>query len=163
MTLIEPLQGFFVERVWEFLPRLIARRIAPLETVASEVRIELRPLVPIEIHFGSSIPSFGMCLRITNLSLVGLKLDRLLYEVWIGQPTVKASHLEPRKIARRSVEDILLREQLTAEQQAQIRSQAKGQVVEDLTVNVTAYFESKNGPVVVKAQLPHRDVVCRGI
>ena len=60
MTLLEPLHGFFVERVWEFLPRFVARRIAPLETVASEVRIELRPLVPIEIYLGSPIPSFGM-------------------------------------------------------------------------------------------------------
>jgi hypothetical protein len=160
---LELLHGFAVERLYEFLPRAIARRIAPPETIAREVRIDLRPLVPIEVQFGASIAHLNICFRITNLSLVSLELDRLFYDVWFGQPTLEAQDMKPRHIERRSIEDIYLRHQLHSAQAGQIRSQANGQVIESVHVDVTAHFESKSGPVEVTARIDHRDVVCRGI
>ncbi|MGI8551316.1 MAG: hypothetical protein ACR2PL_11110 [Dehalococcoidia bacterium] len=157
------LHGFLVERVYEFLPRWIARRIVPTDVLAQEVRIGLRPNIPVEVQFGTTVPYLGICLRLTNLSLANVKLDRLVYDVWFGQPTVKASHVEPCKIAWRSSEDILLRENLNADQRQQIQSQAKGEVIELVTINMTAYFESKGGPFEVRERIEHRDIVCRGI
>lgn len=160
---VELLHGFFVERVYEFLPRWIARRIVPTDVLAQEVQIALRPNIPIEVQFGTSVPYLGVCLRITNSSLAGVKLDRLVYEVWFGQPTVNGQHVEPRNIARRSFEDILLRDNVNGDQRQQIRSQANGQVIELVTINVMAYFESRSGPFEVRERIEHRDVVCRSI
>jgi hypothetical protein len=162
-VVLEPIRDFVVEQLICAFPRWVVRRIAPPAQVASEVEIDLCRPNPVDVQYGAAIPYLGLGFRVTNLSRVSLTLDRMLLEVWFGQPTVKGHVLEPKVIPARRSEFVYFREQLDVPQQEQIRKQANGKVIELVAVYVDAHFLSVSGPVHVKAMLEHRDLFCKSL
>ncbi len=151
-----------LERVLALVPQFLLRRFLPPERVAGQVVVDLRRVNPVNLLLQSSeVPQVALWFRIGNRSLVDLVLDRLLVELWVGQPTFRGALLERLSVPRRSDrEDIYFWQDLTAEQQRQVRSHTgeNGLLSVPVTVYVKAYFESKIGMVFVSKMLEHRDV-----
>jgi len=145
------------------LPGWLARRFISGEKIASQIEVDLRRMNPIDISFGTEIPRLGLYFRISNLSSLDVVLDRLLIDLWIGQPTLQGAILARYNISRRSSrEDIYFAQQLTIPQQEQIRKHISGQLLSvPVTIHAQAYFDSKVGVVYVDKRIEHRDVPCR--
>ena len=151
---IETIVAFISEKVLGILPRWLACRFISSQKIASQVEIDLRSINPIDINFGTEIPSLNLYFRISNLSLVNLFLDRLLIDLWVGQPTFQGAILERYDIPKRSSrEDVNFRHQLTLPQQEQIRRCVKDDLLSlAVTINVKEYFESKRGFIPVETK-----------
>ncbi len=151
----------FLERLLALVPRFLLRRFLPAGTVARQVDVDLRRVNPVNILLRSEVPQVDLWFRIGNRSIVDLVLDRLLVELWIGQPTLRGAVLERLTVSRRTDrEDIYFWHDLTAEQRGQIQNRIgeHGLLSVPVTVHVTAYFESRVGTVLVMRRLEHRDV-----
>lgn len=153
---------YLFEKVLAVLPRWIARWLLPPTRIAEEVEIDLRRINPIAISFRSTeFPCVDVWFRISNLSPVSLLLDRLLVDLWVGQPTLRCAVLRRVEIPRRSSkDDIHLWHDLTTTQEERIRRRAdeKGVLSVPVTLYVDAYFESRIGAVHVRTTLEHRDL-----
>lgn len=163
MMVTEAIASSLIEKVLSFLPGWLARHFISTEKIAKQVEVDLRRINPIEISFGTEIPRLSLYFRISNLSPVGLVLDRLLIDLWVGQPTLRGAILEHYNLPKRSSrEDIFYTDQLTVPQQQQIREKVNGQLLSvPVTIHTKAYFDSKVGAVLVGKTIEHRDVPCR--
>lgn len=131
-----------------FLPAFIRRAIIKPEDVTSRVHISLRDKGGLQVSLGSVIPCVDLYFQITNLSTVDLILDRLLIDVWFGQPTFQAAMLTRHTIpAGEITSGIHLRHMLADNQckEVQARTADRSRV----TITVVAYFESDIGRIVV--------------
>jgi len=157
---IEGIAAIIFENVIDILPRWLARRFISSQKIARQVEIDLRSTNPIDISFGTEIPRLSLCSRVSNLSLFNLVLDRLLIDLWVGQPIFQGAILERFDIPKRkSRDDIYFRYELTLPQQEQIRKRIKDKVISvPITLNVKAYFESKIGFIPVDKRFEQRDV-----
>ncbi len=158
--MFETLLSFLLERVVDVLPRWISRWLAPPERIARQVEIDLRRINPVNIILRADVPNMGLWFRISNMSPVDLVLDRLLVELWVGQPTLRGAVLERLHVPRgKSVEDVYFWHDLGPNQQEQIRSRIKdGLLSVQVYVYLKAYFESRVGPVYVNRRLEHWNV-----
>lgn len=157
---IEAIAPIILEKMIDILPRWLARHFISSQTIARQIEIDLRSINPIDISFGTEIPRLSLFFRISNLSLVNLVLDRLLIDLWVGQPTLQGAILERYDIPKRkSRDDIYFRYELTSPQQEQIRKRIKDKFLSvPITLYVKAYFESKFGFVPVEKKFEQRDV-----
>jgi len=139
---------------------MIVRLVAPPGSIARQVDLDLRRANPINFSLRSEVPNVWLYFRVSNQSLVGLTLDRLLIELWIGQPTFQGAALRRVDVpARKSTEDISFWTDLSANQVQQIQSKAQdGLLTVPVQLTLDAYFESKVGPVHVTKRLEQRDV-----
>lgn len=162
--LLGSITSFIIEKVLDMLPETLICLLVPPQKIASQVELDLRRTNPIDICFGTDIPRISIYFRISNMSPVNLVLDRLLIELWVGQPTFRRAILQRYDVPkRRSRDDIYFSEQLTIPQQEQIKKHVDGKLIsEPITMNVKAYFESKVGFICVEKTLEHRDVPFRG-
>lgn len=153
---------YVFEKVLTILPRWLARLLLPPARIAEQIEIDLRRTNPIAIYFRSTeFPCVEAWFRISNQSQVNLVLDRLLVDLWVGQPTIKGAILCRMEIPRRtSKDDIRFWHDLTGAQEERIRRRAdeKGILTVPVAVYVDAYFESKVGFVHVRTTLEHRGV-----
>jgi hypothetical protein len=161
--MFEAISSFLLEKMLGIFPRWLARRFISSQKTANQIEIDLRRINPIDISFGSDIPSLRLCFRISNLSPFNLVLDRLLIDLWVGQPTLRGAILVRYDVPKRSSrDDIYFTDQLTVPQQEQIRERINGQLLSvPVTIYVEAYFDSKVGLVHVKKTLEHRDIPCK--
>jgi hypothetical protein len=161
---VEAITSTIFEKLLDRLPGWLGCLFVSPKKIASKVEIDLRRDNPIEINLGTEIPRLDIRFRITNLSSVNLVLDRLLINLWVGQPTLNEAILVRYDVPRKdSREDIYFTYQLSVPQQEQIRKKVKGERLSvPITIHVKAYFDSKVGFVCVKKRLEHRDVLCRG-
>jgi hypothetical protein len=145
-----------IERLPAFLLRVL---IKPSE-IASRVSVDLRGNTPIALGLNDQVPHINMYFDITNLSGFDLVLDRMIVEVWFGQPTFTTAILKRYLIPGGEItRDIYLRQPLTAEQRNQIQSfeqseQSRGYIY----VQLTAYFESTLGRIEVAKNIERAKV-----
>lgn len=161
--MFETLGSFILEKALEFLPAWIARRIVSLKKVADQIEIDLRSINPIDISFGSEVPRVSIYFRISNLSSVGVTLDRMLVNVWVGQPTLRGSVLQRYQLPKRTSDDnVYFSSSLSIPQQEQIKKRVDGQLLSSsVRINIVAYFDSKIGIVCLEKTLEQRDVPCK--
>lgn len=160
----EPIGSYIIEKLVDILPRWLIRGLLSPQKIASQVELDLRRTNPIDICFGTDIPCISIYFRISNMSPVDLVLDRLLIELWVGQPTFRRAILQRYDVPKRnSRQDVYFSEQLTIPQQEQIKKHVDGKLVsEPITLYLKAYFESKVGFICVEKNLEHRDVPFKG-
>jgi hypothetical protein len=153
---------YVLDKVLAVLPPWIVRRFLPPERIAEQIEIDLRRINPIVIYFTSvQFPYVELWFRISNQSQLNLVLDRLLIDLWVGQPTVRGAVLHRVELQRRtSKDDISFWHDLTGIQEDRIRKQvdAKGVLTVPVSIYVDAYFESRVGFVHVRVPLEHRGV-----
>ena len=160
--MLEAAATYLIERALNILPRWLSRRLFPPHKLAAQVDIDLRRANPIDIRLGTEVPDIGLYFRIANLSPLSLVLDRLLVNLWVGQPTLRGAVLERQDVPKRSQVDVYFTTQLTGPQQEQIRKHVDGQLLSaPVTVYVKAYFESTVGVICVEKSLEQRDVPCK--
>ena len=160
--LFETIGSFLVERLYHFLPRWLERRMLPPANVQKEIRIDLRRQNPVSVQ-GGEVPTIWLWFEISNLSQIDITLDRLLFDVWFGQPTLRGAILGRAEIAKRSTAtDIHFWTALDAQQVAQIKRYL-GNPLPEVTVNFSAYFESRIGWLTVQSYVRHEHVSVTGL
>jgi hypothetical protein len=144
----------------EILPAFLLRSFIKPVTIASRVRLDLRGNTPISLSLSSEVPHIDMYFDITNLSRFDLVLDRMIVDVWFGQPTFTASILKRYLIPGGEItKDIYLRHMLTSEQRSQIQrfdkpAESQGQIY----IRLTAYLESPLGVMEVAKDIERNKV-----
>jgi hypothetical protein len=145
--MFDPLTSFVIERAYKVIPGWIERRMLPPSTVQGEIKLDLGRKVPVQLR-GGEVPTCDLYFEISNLSQISVTLDRLMFEVWFGQPTFRGAILSRREIPRRkTVDDLWVWTPLGPYQVGQIKKYAgnvPGQPV-SVAVNMVAYFESRVG------------------
>lgn len=129
------------------LPTFVLRALYKPDTVKSQVHIALRDNVPDTVSLSSPVPSVKLYFQVTNLSAIDLVLDRMLVEVWFGQPTFEATSLHRYVIPAGEITDgIHVRQTLADNQKACIAAfEASRGPAGSVRIYITAYFESKLG------------------
>lgn len=145
------------------LPGWLIRHYYNPQSVSQLIDVDLRSNKPIIISFGTEIPSVDLYFQIYNKSHFDLVLDRLLVNLWIGQPTLYGAILRRYDLPKRErTDNISYRHLLTLPQQEQIKKRREGQLLgTPVTITITAYFESKIGVISVEKRIEHMDVPCK--
>lgn len=143
---------FILGRAINILPNFIARRLWSPNKVSTHVHIELDQVAP---SLNGTVPYLALYFKITNLTPYNLVLDRLLLEIWFGQPTLYGSLMKRISIpSREIVNKISYKSSLTSVQKQQIEafvdnSTGRG----EFAIYLTAYFESKIGVIEIVSQI----------
>ena len=140
------------------LPPFVLRMLLKPEAVASKIDIDLRGENPIDLSLNAEVPHLDLYFQITNLSPLDLILDRLLAEVWFGQPTFTTAVLRRCDVpAGQITRGIHLRYQLSSAQRSQIKQflQSEGQRGA-IHIYITAYFQSRAGLLEIYKSIDRR-------
>ncbi len=140
------------------LPAFLLRLLVRPDKVASKVRLALHGEKPIALSLNSEVPRLDLYFEITNLSPLDLVLDRLLIDMWFGQPTLNRTLLRRYVIPSSQVtKDVYFRHELTTSQRRQIEEfMAREGRRGSIHIYLTAYFESKAGRVVLEERIERR-------
>lgn len=145
------LLSFLAGRILNALPVFLLKRLLPTKEVAHQIELRLRSENAIVVQ-KSDVPSIRIFLEITNLSSLELRLDRVLIELWFGQPTLDMTIMQ-RPILRphSTLTDLLAVHYLSSVQQRQIEQfEAVQPGFGQIHMYMLAYFDSKVGPIEVK-------------
>ncbi len=122
------------------IPYFIARRIFTEERLRSEVRVSLRANTPVSI--GGNPARLSVYLRMVNLSNIDVRVDRIVADVWFGQPTATLLNVVPFDVpARTEREDVYLHTVLSrdvVEQAFVVSKQSGAHMFMDLTIVCTS-------------------------
>jgi len=129
------------------LPGFLLRVLYKPDTVKSQVHIALRDNAPGSVSLTSPVPSVELYFQVTNLSAIDLVLDRMLLDVWFGQPTFETAILDRYVIPAGDISDgIHVRHALADSQKAYIAAfEASRGASGSIRIYITAYFDSKLG------------------
>ncbi len=151
---------WLIDRLVSVLPGLLLRLFYSPGKVGNDVKINLRGELPINTSLNSSVPHLDLYLEITNLSNLNLVLDRILLDLWFGQPVLQGAILERYKIPSRSTENpVFFRTDLTSKQIDQIKPYLTDSPPSGgISLSTIAYYESKIGVIEVKQRIERRRV-----
>lgn len=137
------------------LPGFVSRLLFNPEAVRSRVKIALRDNAPGNVYLNSPVPSVELYFQVTNLSSVDLILDRMLVDVWFGQPTFSTALLHRYSVpAGEITEGLHVRQALAENQKAYITAfEAAQGNAGSMHIYVTAYFESALGRFFVQQSI----------
>ncbi len=149
-----------IDKITGIFPGLLLRLVYPPKKVAKQVVIELRGEMPVNLSLGACVPRIDLYLEVINLSNLDLVLDRMLIDLWFGQPTLNAAVLEHHRIPARSIyKHVIARSDLTAQQTKQIEPYtAQSPPSGSIMLNVHSYFTTKVGTVEVETRFERRKV-----
>jgi hypothetical protein len=74
-------------------PSFLLRLMLKPASLAKKIRIRLQGNRPINPNLDIEVPNIDLYFDITNLTNFNLVLDRLLIELWFGQPTLNGAVL----------------------------------------------------------------------
>lgn len=139
--------SFIVSKVIDYLPTFLVRIFYRSGKIARQLQIRLRNGKPISVNLDGQVPTIDIYFEVMNFSNFSLVLDRVLIDLWFGQPTLKGCLLKRYKLSPRNIsKPILYSSDLTQAQCSQIKrfldsDGTHGQI----SLNIIAYFESKVG------------------
>jgi excisionase family DNA binding protein len=123
--------------------------------LATRLFIDLRGNSPIQINLTGPEPDISLWFKADNRSSMEVELDRLLVEVWLGQPFVEGAVLNRYTLRPNAWDDSIRFHQYLSRDRADILTQrladSKGQSggATDLRLQLTAYFNSPFGSLAV--------------
>ncbi len=154
-------------RLAERLSQRTRLRFVPSGTgIEQQIDVDLRPQSPVNIEFSTEIPQISLWFNITNRSGLDLIFDRMLIEFWVGQPTIYSGSILRRFSlpAGGTEKDVYFPAHLAPPQQEQIRRRANDKgLVDEVSINLTAYFQSERGWFEVRRHINYRDVLVKGL
>jgi excisionase family DNA binding protein len=127
----------------------------PDERKALEGRlfIDLRGNGPIQIQLAGALPDIALWFKVDNRSTLEVELDRLLVEVWLGQPIVEGSVLHRATLGPNQWnEGVRFHQYLTRDQAEEIRQRlgdSRQASNMSLRVQASAYFNTPFGTVTI--------------
>ncbi len=131
------------------LPGWLLKKIFKPEKLAKDIEIDFMSGSAIKLSLNSQVPMLCVWLQITNKSATAITVERLLLDVWFGQPTVDGAILRKIKLGpKQTVKDICFKAILANTQIDYILAHVdKGRLKTYVSLNtLTAYCESKIGP-----------------
>jgi hypothetical protein len=155
---INEVLSFLATKLLNFVPGFLLRVFFPTGKLARGIRIVLPGETPIKANLGPPVPHLDLWFQVTNHTPLSLTLDRLLADVWFGQPTFERPYLFRHVIAPHSTgKDFFIRVDLSSAQSAEVAKyiQASPPSV-PIAVTVTGYFDTRVGPVEVKTRIERR-------
>lgn len=149
--LISKIPGWFVGFVYR------SDRIAKL------IDINLRSNGPIILNLNADVPEISLYFHINNRSPFTLTLDRLIIKLWIGQPVLEGFMLRRYAISKGNFrDDIYFSFFLSQLQKEVLKKHCDGQLMSSqISLEVTAYLESKIGLVCVEKRIDRSEVPCK--
>ena len=152
--------SLLVGKLADLLPTFALRLFFPPSKIAKEVRVDLRGEKPVQARTDAAFPDISVWLELTNLSHVDLTLDRLLFDLWFGQPTITGSILEFEHVpARSGPKTIRFWTNLTPSQVSRIDDfMHSGEARGPLSLSYSAYFQSRVGMVTAKGRIERQGV-----
>lgn len=147
--------SYLLGKVADLLPGFLLGLLFRPERIAREIRIGLRGEKAIQPRTDDPFPEIDIWFEITNLSHLALTLDRLLFSLWFGQPTIEGQVLDLIRLpARTASKDIRYWSPLTPSQVGRIdRYLSSPGAGGRISVAVTAYFHSKVGTIRVEERI----------
>ncbi len=152
--------SYIFGKIADFLPGLVLRVFLSPRRISDEIDIRLSGEKPIQVSLDRNVQRIDIFFELINRSHLHLVLDRLLVDLWFGQPTLRGAILERREVpSRKSIEGVLLRYALTTSQVAQIKDylespDARGSI----HLNVQVYFKSKVGWIRSETRIERRGI-----
>ena len=141
---------YFLEKGLERTPKFILSRLLPAEKLKGKIDIDLRAENPIDINTAKMVPSIALWFEVVNRSSLNLTLEKVLLEVWLGQPTFAGAILQSIVVPRAErVKDIRFWQDLSSAQVEQYEWFKKTNQME-ITIYLKAYFVSKIGTIVLE-------------
>jgi hypothetical protein len=135
------------------LPAFLGRMLVNIKQMEQDFEIDRSSTAPPTICLNAFVPYLDFYLRITNKSALPITVDRILFEIWIGQSTIESALL--RRIAvtpKETNNNVYFRQLLGQSQVNAIKGQLteKGQLKPSLTIHATALCDCKIGSFCVK-------------
>lgn len=129
------------------LPPIMLKRFFSTKKVEQEIGIDWSSKQAARIGLNASCPNIEISLRIENRSLVPVILDRMIVQVWIGQPFIEAINAYRMPIgARKNIDQHITREYLSENQIKAFASYLNGkQLKERLSVSADLFFDCDVG------------------
>jgi len=156
----EKKKSAIIGEVFDILPVFLLRLFFPVSKVARRVKIDLRSENPIYPRLDAEVPRISLWFTIANLSHLNLVLDRLLLELWFGQPTLRGAILKRYPLAASSVvSGIYYTTGLTIAQKRQIEAYLSSpSSYGAINLHVTGYLDSKLGVLEVEQTFERRNL-----
>jgi len=136
----------------DWLPGWLVRRFVPLTSVVRQVRLLPRSKAPLNFSLNETTPTVRAWFQVENHSGIELMLDRIVSDIWAGQPVAyglmgyrtripkhtTATQIPPFQVALTpaAIEQVQRQRQL---------QQATPGIQPSYTMNATAFFDSKLG------------------
>jgi len=77
---------FLGGRLVDWLPSWLVRRFVPLASVQRQVKVLPRSRSPLNFSLNEATPTVRAYFQVENHSGVDLVLDRIITDIWAGQP-----------------------------------------------------------------------------
>jgi len=122
--------------------------------LANRLFIDLRGNSPIQINLTGPMPDISLWFRADNRSSLEVELDRLLVEVWFGQPITEGAVLRRYALKPNSWDDSVRFHKYLSRERAEVLVQRLTEKIPaggstDMRLQLTAYFNTAFGSVVV--------------
>jgi len=125
------------------------------KALESRLRVELRPMSPIEINLQPYNSEIRLWFRVDNLSDLEVDLDRLLVEVWYPQPVAEGAVLDRYTISpNESISTPLFHAWLPPDKiKSMVQAQTNPNQHAELQIYVRAYFDTPIGWASVQTRI----------
>lgn len=141
---VPEIKRLVVKRIPNFMLGPVKRHL--LKRIKDEVHFEIRNIYPGTINLNATVPTITLWFRLINMSDYILTVDRVLFELWVGQPVIKEAVIN-KKIQtgpRSFKEDIYFEKELSEKQIDAIRHYAEKDIKIDL-YRISVYCSCKLG------------------
>jgi hypothetical protein len=148
VILIEWLGG----RLLDWLPGWLVRRFVRLDSIARQVRLQPRSKSPLTFGLTEQTPAVHVWFQVENHSSIDLMLDRVVLDVWAGQPVAYGVMAHRTRVLKHSTMSQVppFVGALTPAAIEQIKRHQQEQPPKAYSINASAYFDSKLGPFSVQ-------------
>ena len=147
---INEIAVYFLEKGLERTPKFVLSRLLPADKLKGLIDVDLRADNPISVNTAATVPNISLWFEVVNRSSLNLTLEKILLEVWFGQPTFEGAILRPLVIPRSERAKNIRFWQDLSSAQVQQYEWLKGTNQMEITIYLTAYFESKAGTLVLE-------------
>lgn len=126
------------------------------QAIAHRLHIDLRGSGAVEIQLSGQSPQISLWFKVDNRSAIEVELDRMLVEVWFGQPVVEGAVLDRYLLPPNQWDEtVRFHKLLTRDQADTIRERVKASTPPPLSLrlHLRTYFSTPFGSVSVAQNL----------
>lgn len=139
-------------RLLDWFPSWLVRRFVRLDSIARQVRLLPRSKTPLTFGLNEQTPAVRVWFQVENHSSIDLMLDRVVLDVWAGQPVAYGLMAHRTRIPKHSTMSQIppFNGALTAPAIEQVKRHREESTNPTCSINASGYFDSKLGPFAVQ-------------
>jgi hypothetical protein len=131
------------------LPRVMLKKLFKIERLQRELEVNLSSAESVRFSLKAILPILEISLRLSNKSEIPLVVDRIIFDVSIGQPFAEFTHCRRISLAPRQTLERIYSRHLLNEAQVKLLRQSvdavTGRFNGTVTIRPTLYCDSKIG------------------